>query len=125
MCQRFRMLFASLSRAAEALLRCLRMRKVEIVCNGYSRSGASHGNRILAVFPTIGFMLFSPCLNLRTAGHTIYRRFTGNAPLDEATPSALTFLLAFAAKSQGARVITFDEQSKPQLALFIPSRGNN
>ena len=49
----------------------------------------------------------------------------GGVPLDEATPAQLAFLLAIAAKNQGARAMTWDEQRKPQFELFMPSRAHN
>jgi len=49
----------------------------------------------------------------------------GNVPLVEATPAALAFLLAIAAKNQGGRAMTWDDQREPQLQLFIPPHGYN
>jgi hypothetical protein len=46
-------------------------------------------------------------------------QFADKVPLDEAAPAQL---LAVAAKNQGARAMTWDEQRKPQFELFIPSR---
>jgi hypothetical protein len=46
-------------------------------------------------------------------------QFADKVPLDEAVPAQL---LAVAAKNQGARAMTWDEQRKPQFELFIPSR---
>jgi hypothetical protein len=50
---------------------------------------------------------------------------TGNAVLEEATPKALTFLIAIAAKYQGARAMLWDEESDPPFELYVPPRGNN
>jgi hypothetical protein len=47
---------------------------------------------------------------------------TGGAPLEDATPAALAFLLATVAKDQGARAATWDGQV---LDLYTPPRGNN
>ncbi len=50
---------------------------------------------------------------------------TGDVSIDEATPAALTFLLAIAAMNEGARAVMWDDQWEPQLSLFVPDRAHN
>jgi hypothetical protein len=45
---------------------------------------------------------------------------TGGIPLEEAAPAALAFLLAIAAKEQGARAMTWDDQQEVPFTLYPP-----
>jgi hypothetical protein len=53
-------------------------------------------------------------------GHHALPPITGNVPLEEAAPAALTYPLAYAVQTQGVRAMTWDEQDEPQHRLHLP-----
>ena len=63
-----------------------------------------------------------PFLNvpdLARGDHTL-PPINGNIPLDEASPGALAYLLAYAVQRQGARAMMWDEEGAPPLRLLTP-----
>jgi len=47
---------------------------------------------------------------------------TGDTPLNEATPAALAYLLAYAVERSGGCAMIFDEDGDPPLRLLAPAR---
>src|SRR5262245_50653375 len=80
-----------------------------------------------ASFPSDWLSTIVDVPNLARRGdHQLPMNITGGTPLEDATPAAVTLLLAFGARNQGARVMKWDEDGgEHQYQLFRPSSLNN